>query len=92
MVVTSFPFLWDELITQVLFSVTGSPLLVGLIGIFFIAILGLAMRLSLEIQLIAMFFFIMTVVSVFIPWLAWSAVIVVGVFIGLFFFYTLFRG
>ena len=92
MIVTSFPFLWDELITQVLFSVTGSPLLVGLIGIFFIAILGLAMRLSLEIQLIAMFFFIMTVVSVFIPWLAWSAVIVVGVFIGLFFFYTLFRG
>lgn len=92
MVVTTFPFLWDELIGQLMLNITGSALLVGLVGIFFIAVLGLAMRLTLEIQLIAMFFYIMTVVVVFVPWLAMVAVIGVGIFIGMFFFYTLFRG
>jgi len=90
--VVSFPFLWDELIQQLLLSVTGSPLLVGLIGIFFIGVLGLAMRLTLEIQLIAMFFFIMLIAVAYIPWISGVVLIVAGIFVGMFFFYTFFRG
>lgn len=88
----AFPFMWDELLNQLLLSVTGSPLLVGLIGIFFISILGMALRLTLEIQLIAMFFYVMLIAVNYIPWLTGFGMIAAGIFIGLFLFYTLFRG
>jgi hypothetical protein len=92
LVAKTVPFLWDQLIPQLFGNITGSPLITGLVIMLIFYLIGLGLRLSFEIQMIMMFFVLFTVVGVFIPSLAAIMFILVGIFVGMFLIYLLFRG
>lgn len=86
------PFLFDKLVGQLFLSILGNPLLVGIVLMFFFFVFGLALRLTLEIQIVNMFLLAMLVIAAYIPWLGLAVLIGVGILLGLFLFFTIFRG
>jgi hypothetical protein len=86
------PFLFDKLAYVTFLNVFGGPVMLAAIGIFFIFILGLALRLSLEIQLLAMFFMLFGVIALMLPQIIDIGFVIIGIFVGVFLVYMLFRG
>jgi len=87
--VTTFPFLWDTLIGHVFIDVFGSPMVAGVFTLLFFYIFGLALRLTLEVQILMMFFVAVLIGSIFISWLPIALMMIVGLFVGLFVIRTL---
>ena len=87
----SAPFWWDAQIMAMLLDIFGSPALLGVFSIFFIFMLGLAFRLTLEIQLLVMLFFIMLFVVPMISWLPVALFLLVGMGLGAYLIYAIFN-
>jgi hypothetical protein len=84
------PLLWNQLIPALFNSILGHPLLVAGFGLMFFYLMGLGLRLTLEMQIIIMFFASMTIFWIYFPAIALFLYIGAGVFIGIFLIYNLF--
>lgn len=84
---TTFPFMWDKLLPLLINSITGNPILSGLLLMLIIFLLGQVLRFPLEVQLVSMFFGSFIILSAFINWFIPVAVLLVGIVIGMFFIY-----
>lgn len=89
--VTTFPFMWDKLIGLMVLDIFGSPVVAGLFFMVFFYIMSLALRLTLEVQLVMMFFAAMLVLSLYITWLPVAIFVLVSLFVGLFVIATILR-
>ena len=91
MAITTFPFLWDTLIGHMVVDIFGSPMIAGMFGLFFFYVFGLALRLTLEVQIVMMFFVAVLLIGTFIPWLPIVLSIVIGVGLAIFLIATIFQ-
>lgn len=89
--VTTFPFLFDQLISQMMIDIFGSPAVAGISILMFFYIVGLAMRLTFEVQMVMMFFVSMLVVGIFVPWVYPIVALVVGILFAVFVIYWFLR-
>ena len=81
------PFLWDKLLPILVNSITGNPVLSGLIMMLIVFLLGQVLRFPLEIQIMSMFFGAMFIFTAFIPWLFAAIWILIGIAIGAYLIY-----
>jgi hypothetical protein len=88
--VYTFPFMWDQLMGTMMNSIFGNPLLTGAIVLLFFYILTLALRMTLEMQMVCMLFVSFLVVGIYITWFPTIIFLGVGMFIGLFLYYMIF--
>ena len=90
--VETVPLLFDKLFGSMLGSIMGSPTLIALMGMFFFFVFGLALRLTMEIQIIMLYFFSLIILSTLITWIPWVIMAGMGLLLGVFLFYMIFRG
>lgn len=87
--VTTFPFLWDQLIGVMFGDVFGTPAIAGIFVLLFFYVFGLALRLTLELQIVTMFFATMLVVGSMIGWASTVVFLLASIFIGVFLYYII---
>ena len=84
LLVITAPFLWDKLFPILINSITGNPLLSGLLLMIIVFLMGQALRFPLEVQIISMFFGVWFVFFMFIPGLTTMVWIIAGIAIAIF--------
>jgi hypothetical protein len=93
--VETIPFLFDKLLGQLFLDILGGNMvLIALIIFLFFGAFGIALRLTWEMQLLALFFLSFLVIGGLglVSGLDIMLMLVVGFILGAFLFYTLLRG
>lgn len=92
MVIKEFPFLIDKIIGEGIMTIFGyNAVLVWLFFSLMITFFGIALRVSNIVVIMSLIFFTFVIASNVIPlWILATAVIALGIFLGLVFFLTLF--
>lgn len=92
MVIKEFPFLIDKIIGEGIMTIFGyNAILVWLFFSLMITFFGIALRVSNIVIIVSLIFFTFAILSEVIPlWITATAVIALGIFLGLVFFLTIF--
>jgi hypothetical protein len=90
MMAYTVPFLFDRLIPMMVGDITGSALLTGALVMMTLFVVGLAMRLTMEMQIIMMFLAVNFLLIYWIPWLLPVVFVGAGLAIGAFLIYSIF--
>jgi hypothetical protein len=85
----STPFMWDKLLPVLINSITGNPVLSGVIMMLIVFLLGQVLRFPMEIQIMSMFFGIFFIFSAFIPWLVPTIWLLLGLGVAIYVIYYL---
>jgi len=81
--------LFEDMISNLLLLIFGNPLLIGLFLMLMFYIIGLALHLTPEIQIVMMFLMTYIILSQYLQWLSTVLLGVVGIFLGLYLFYRI---
>lgn len=87
--VQTFPFMWDQLIGALFTDVFGTPMIAATFVLLFFYVFGLALRLTLELQIISMFFAVMLIATSLVGWIGTVVFLLTSIFIGVFLYYVI---